>query len=62
MQPPIWQCRACGFQGQAMVREKVSVAGWVVFGLLLLVCLPLCFLGLFMKDKTAVCPRCGVNA
>lgn len=60
--PPPWTCRACGLQGQAMVQEKVSLAGWIVFALLLFVCFPLCFVGLFMKDKIAVCPRCRVQA
>ena len=43
MQPPTppFQCKACGFAGNAKIVSKISTAGWVVFALLLLVCLPL---------------------
>lgn len=58
----LWTCHVCRFQGQAMLREKVSTAGWVVFALLLLFCLPLFWIGLLIKDRVAVCPQCGTNA
>lgn len=38
---------------------KIATAGWVVFAALLLVCFPLCWLGLFIKERYRVCPECG---
>lgn len=45
-----------------MVAEKVSTGGWIVFALLLLMCFPLCFLGLLIKDRFPVCPNCRARA
>jgi len=59
--PPPWTCRACGMQGAPIITTKISTGGWVVFVLLLLFCFPLFWVGLLMKDKIALCPRCGVN-
>lgn len=40
-------------------REKISTVGWVLFAVLLIVCLPLCFIGLLQKEKYRVCGRCN---
>jgi hypothetical protein len=55
---PPFACRVCGFNGHAMVVSKISVAGWVTFGVLLLVFLPLFWIGLLIKETKAQCPRC----
>lgn len=63
MQPaqPAFQCRSCGYQGYAMIVQRVSVAGWIVFSVLLLfLCLPLFWIGLLMKDNKSQCPNCRV--
>lgn len=58
--PPPFYCRACAYQGHAMIVQKVSAAGWVVFALLLLFCLPLFWIGLLIKDNRTQCPNCKV--
>lgn len=41
-----------------MVESKISQDGWVVFIVLLFFCLPLCWIGLLMRQETRVCPVC----
>jgi|HubBroStandDraft_1064217.scaffolds.fasta_scaffold260963_1 hypothetical protein len=53
-------CRSCGYSGHAMVTQKVSAGGWVVFVLLLLFCFPLFWIGLLMKENRSQCPSCRV--
>jgi len=61
MMPP-FQCRACGYAGQAMTLSKVSTGGWVVFAILLFVCFPLFWIPLItMKDRRAQCPQCRIE-
>jgi uncharacterized protein (AIM24 family) len=48
----------CPFCGGAVRKGKVSAAGWLTFAALLVVCFPLCVIGLFMRDK-GVCLKCG---
>ncbi len=63
MPAPPFHCRACGFAGNAMVFSKVTTGGWVLFGLLLLMCFPFCWIPLIsMKEHGAKCPRCKVLA
>jgi|SRR5215213_635270 len=54
----IYRCPYCQSPYPPMVVEKVSGGGWVVFILLLLFCLPLCWLGLLIKDQYRVCATC----
>lgn len=58
-QPTYLTCRQCGYVGQPTMVERISVAGWIVFSLLLLFCLPLFWIGLLIKDRRSLCPRCG---
>ena len=51
-------CPRCGFVGQPFVTQRISVAGWIVFTLLLFVCLPFFWVGLLMKETVSKCPRC----
>jgi hypothetical protein len=56
-----FQCRACGYAGNAMIIEKISSGGWIAFVLLLFVCLPLCWIPLiWIKDRRSQCPNCRV--
>jgi hypothetical protein len=58
-----FQCRACGFAGQAAIDERVTTAGWVVLVALLFLCFPLFWIPLIsMKEKRPKCPRCNVLA
>jgi hypothetical protein len=63
-----FRCPFCGTHAPPSVRSKMSVAGlacfWVFFvlGLVTLcVLLPLCLIGLFMREEYRICSRCGVK-
>ncbi len=51
-------CPFCKSPYPPMVVEKISVGGWIVFVLLFLVCFPLCWIGLLMKERNSVCVTC----
>jgi hypothetical protein len=51
-------CMRCGYSGQMIQQSKVAPAGWVVFAVLVFFFLPLCWVGLFIKQKVAQCPQC----
>ncbi|MBK9031926.1 MAG: hypothetical protein IPL61_11470 [Myxococcales bacterium] len=55
-----WRCMRCGYAGQAMMVQKISSGGWVLFAVLLLFFFPLCWIGLLMKDTRCQCPMCRV--
>ena len=54
-------CDRCGSDAPPIYRSEISVGGWITFVVLLLVCWPLCFLGLLMKDEYRVCSDCGAR-
>jgi hypothetical protein len=55
-----FHCKACGYAGHAMIIRKISAAGWVVFAVLLLLCLPLFWIGLLIRENRSQCPNCKV--
>ncbi|MCI0704162.1 MAG: hypothetical protein L0241_24150 [Planctomycetia bacterium] len=52
-------CPYCGYTGSPARGSRISQAGWITFAVLLLLCWPLCFIGLFMKEDYPVCYDCG---
>lgn len=54
-----FQCPHCSTTQPPRVEEKTSAAGWVLFVALLFVCLPLCWLGILVKESYKVCNGCG---
>ena len=52
------QCRFCGSAGPHFPISRVAPVGWVVFGVLFLVFLPLCWVGLFIKSRGLQCGSC----
>src|SRR5262249_34470875 len=57
-----FRCTYCGPRTLPRTKKKVSTAGWVFFWVLLLfLCLPLCWIGLFIKDEFRVCGDCGMK-
>jgi hypothetical protein len=60
--PMFAPCRACGYQGAALVQSKISSGGWVLFILMtIFLCWPLCWIPLVtMKDRRSVCAHCKV--
>jgi DNA-directed RNA polymerase subunit RPC12/RpoP len=53
------RCPFCRKKMEPYIREEISQQGWILFAVLLLVFFPLCFLGLFMKEKVRYCERCN---
>ena len=62
-EPGSWtfRCPHCGSGEPAIRQRKISTVGWVVFALLLLFCLPLCFLGLLITEESSQCGMCGAR-
>ncbi len=57
-----FRCPYCQTSAAPFTRSKVSTAGWIFFWVLLLfLCLPLCWIGLFLKDEYRVCADCGIK-
>lgn len=56
-----FRCPYCGSTDYPMRRSQISPAGWVVFALMLLICWPLFFIGLMMKEDYSVCADCGLK-
>jgi DNA-directed RNA polymerase subunit RPC12/RpoP len=55
-------CPYCGSDAPPRMKSEVSAAGWVLFVILIvLVCWPLCWIGLLIKDEYRVCRDCGVK-
>lgn len=56
--PAGYRCPRCGAGYLPIVEKKVSSDGWVIFILLLFFCVPLCWIGLLIKQETRICPVC----
>jgi hypothetical protein len=53
-------CPMCRQGTEYVPSDQISVAGWVVFAVLIAVgCLPLCWIGLLIKETKYRCARCG---
>ncbi|MFO0868715.1 MAG: LITAF-like zinc ribbon domain-containing protein [Pirellulales bacterium] len=59
--PGVFQCPYCRTTELPQVTTQISVAGWVVFGLMLFFCFPLCFIGLLMTEEKRRCRMCHVQ-
>ena len=56
-----FRCPYCQSPQLPVMRQKISAAGWIVFIILLVTCLPLCIIGLFIKEDYRVCSSCGLT-
>jgi lipopolysaccharide-induced tumor necrosis factor-alpha factor len=57
-------CPYCRHQGPRLIQKQLSQSGWILFVVLLLLCLPLCWLPFVIdgcKDKIAKCAACGLK-
>ncbi len=53
-----YRCPRCGTSATPIIKKKVSSGGWIVFVAMLLLCFPLFFIGLLMREDYCVCPAC----
>jgi lipopolysaccharide-induced tumor necrosis factor-alpha factor len=57
-------CPYCGHQGPRLIQKQLSQGGWILFVVLLLLCLPLCWLPFVIdgcKDKIEKCAACAMK-
>jgi LITAF-like zinc ribbon domain len=56
-----FRCPFCRSSYPPEVKRRISTAGWVTFVVLLVLCFPLCLIGLFIKEDYRVCSSCGIK-
>ncbi len=59
----VLKCPNCGSTQTPILVEKTSIAGWIVFGIMIIfiITIPWCKVGLNMKDRYYVCHTCGAQ-
>ena len=61
---PRYNCPFCEYQGPPIVSKQLSSNGWILFAVLLLVCVPLCWLPFVLdgcKEEIRKCAGCGAR-
>jgi lipopolysaccharide-induced tumor necrosis factor-alpha factor len=61
---PLIKCPKCNYQGPAIVTKKLSSGGWVLFCVLLIFCIPICWLPFVLngcKVEAFKCGSCGTK-
>lgn len=63
-QPPqmlaqAYRCPRCFSQHFPRYEQKISIAGWIVFAVLLITFFPLFWIGFLIKEDVRVCPMCN---
>jgi RNA polymerase subunit RPABC4/transcription elongation factor Spt4 len=53
-----YRCPHCGSGYMPNLERRISTNGWIVFGVLLVIFLPLFWIGLLIKEDVRVCPSC----
>ena len=58
-----YRCPNCMSQFLPRIERRISTTGWVVFGVMLATgaLLPLCWVGLLIKEDVQVCPSCNAR-
>lgn len=64
--PPMgrFTCPFCGNQGPPIISKTMSSGGWILFAVLLVFCLPLCWLPFVLngtKEEVRKCYGCGAK-
>lgn len=54
-------CPFCGCTQPAIPKNEISQGGWILFAVLAVVFLPLCWIGLLMSDTYYACYDCGAR-
>ena len=56
-----FKCPYCQSPAPPVQKQRISTAGWILFVVLLLLCFPLCWIGLFIKEDYRSCSFCGLS-
>ena len=59
--PVGFSCPFCHTTSPPIRAQRISTGGWITFAVLLLVCLPLFWIGLLIKEDYTVCRACGIR-
>ena len=54
-------CRFCDSDRRPYVSTQISVAGWIIFAVMLLFCTPLFFIGLLITEEVRTCSIAGLD-
>jgi lipopolysaccharide-induced tumor necrosis factor-alpha factor len=57
-----FKCPFCSHEGMPTTEKRVSVGGWVLFAVLLLLCFPVCWIPFVVdgcKEEIRRCASCG---
>jgi lipopolysaccharide-induced tumor necrosis factor-alpha factor len=54
-----FRCRYCESTARPRTQNQISVAGWIVFAVMLVFCFPLFWIGLLMTEDVKTCSDCG---
>jgi hypothetical protein len=55
------QCPYCHNVGPTRIASKVSTGGWITLVVLLVLFIPLCWIGLLIREDYYVCSYCGIK-
>lgn len=53
-----YRCPHCGTSFLPVMERRISTAGWITFGLLLVFTVILFWIGFLLKEDVAICPVC----
>ena len=53
-----WRCPRCMSAFAPRVERRITTAGWITFGVLLVFFFPLFWIGLLIKEDVRICPTC----
>lgn len=56
-----YRCPFCGTRRPPVIRQQISQTGWIVFVLLLIFTVCLCWIGLLIKEDVRTCSECGMK-
>jgi hypothetical protein len=62
MQEMALKCPFCDHEGMPIIEKKMTETGWVIFVLLVIFCLPLCWIPFVVdgtKEEIRKCANCG---
>ena len=59
-----FKCPYCSHEGPPRINKKISMGGWVLFVVLVLFCLLLCWIPFVVdgcKEEERICSNCGTK-
>jgi hypothetical protein len=59
--PTGFSCPFCQATSPPVRAQRISTGGWITFAVLLVVCFPLFWIGLLIKEDYTSCSACGIR-